>query len=149
MNLLEIPCMPNFLLKKEKVISVSGPDAETFLQGQTTNDVKRLGSGQGHQNCVLGRDGKLRAHFFLMRKVSDEFFILCSSEMIGVVLVGLQGLAIAFDFGVLIPAVGVGASGEADERVESAGVGDVVWIVSKMPLPEEAGSVAGCFQVFG
>ncbi len=56
-------------------VRISGPDAASWLQSQTTNDVEALTSGQGHHNALLDRQGRLQAHFTLHRW-EDEFWML-------------------------------------------------------------------------
>ncbi|MCL4217643.1 MAG: hypothetical protein KJ052_11665, partial [Candidatus Hydrogenedentes bacterium] len=54
-------------------IRFTGPDTAAWLQSQTTNDVVKLESGQGHHNALLDRKGYLQAHFTLHRW-EDEYW---------------------------------------------------------------------------
>ena len=54
-------------------IRFTGPDAASWLQSQTTNDVEALQSGEGHANALLDRQGRLQAHFTLHRW-EDEYW---------------------------------------------------------------------------
>ena len=56
-------------------VRITGSDAASWLQSQTTNDVEALGQGQGHQNALLDRQGRLQAHFTLHRW-DDEYWML-------------------------------------------------------------------------
>lgn len=56
-------------------IRFTGKDAAAWLQSQTTNDVLRLESGQGHAGALLDRQGRLQAHFTL-HCWEDEFWML-------------------------------------------------------------------------
>ncbi|MCH8204385.1 MAG: tetratricopeptide repeat protein [Candidatus Hydrogenedentes bacterium] len=56
-------------------VRITGPDAASWLQSQTTNDVEALEPGQGHHNALLDRQGRLQAHFTLHRW-EDEFWML-------------------------------------------------------------------------
>jgi len=57
------------------LIHFEGKDAASWLQTQTSNDVLKLASGQGHANAILDRKGKLQAHFTLHRW-EDEIWML-------------------------------------------------------------------------
>ncbi len=54
------------------LIEVKGPDAERFLQAQTTNNVVALNAGFCHQNALLDRKAKTVAVFTLYRINEDE-----------------------------------------------------------------------------
>ena len=41
------------------LFALTGPDRESFLHGQTTNDVKGLAVGQGHAAALLTPRGKM------------------------------------------------------------------------------------------
>ncbi len=56
-------------------VRFAGPDAASWLQSQTTNDVEALAPGQGHRNALLDRQGRLQAHFTLHRW-EDEYWML-------------------------------------------------------------------------
>lgn len=56
-------------------VRVTGADAATWLQSQTTNDVLALKPGDGHHNAALDRQGRLQAHFTLHRW-GDEYWVL-------------------------------------------------------------------------
>lgn len=58
------------------LIRFSGGDAAQWLQSQTTNDVLRLESGQGHANALLDRKGKLQACFSLHRWDSEYWCLI-------------------------------------------------------------------------
>ncbi len=56
-------------------VRITGADAATWLQSQTTNDVLALKSGDGHHNATLDRQGRLQAHFTL-HHWADEYWML-------------------------------------------------------------------------
>jgi folate-binding protein YgfZ len=56
-------------------VRITGADAASWLQSQTTNDVLALKSGEGHHNAALDRQGRLQAHFTLHRW-AGEFWML-------------------------------------------------------------------------
>lgn len=54
---------------------VSGPDAAEFLQGQITNDVEALDSGEGHHAALLDRKGHIQADMRVLRLEAGEFWL--------------------------------------------------------------------------
>lgn len=60
-------------------IRITGPDAATWLQTQTSNDVVALESGEGHANALLDRKARLQAHFTLHRW-EDEYWLIVERE---------------------------------------------------------------------
>ena len=57
------------------LVAVSGPDAETFLHNQTTNDVRSLRPGAGQASATLDSKAHLVATFTLHR-TEDTFLLL-------------------------------------------------------------------------
>jgi tRNA-modifying protein YgfZ len=57
------------------VVRVWGPDAETYLQGQTSQDVARLASGSSAWALVLQPQGKLDVFVRVYRVGPDEFLL--------------------------------------------------------------------------
>ena len=57
-------------MSERKVLRVSGPDAEAFLQGLVTNDVSRVKDGLVYA-AMLTPQGKYRADFFLVPDGDD------------------------------------------------------------------------------
>lgn len=60
-------------------VRITGPDAATWLQTQTTNDVVALQSGEGHANTLLDRKARLQAHFTLHRW-EDEYWLIVERQ---------------------------------------------------------------------
>lgn len=56
-------------------LRVTGPDAATFLQGQLTNDLRRLGEGGSVYGLWLSVKGKVIADSFVLRSGGEEFWI--------------------------------------------------------------------------
>jgi tRNA-modifying protein YgfZ len=54
---------------------VSGPEAAEYLQGQLTNEVEGLGSGEGCYAALLDRKGHLQADMRVLRLTPDEIWI--------------------------------------------------------------------------
>jgi len=57
------------------VVRVSGPDAQSYLQGQTSQDVAKLGDGDWAWALVLQPQGKLDAFVRVSRRGPDEFVL--------------------------------------------------------------------------
>ena len=72
------------------VVRVAGPDAETYLQGQTSQDVAKLGDGDWAWALVLQPQGKLDAFVRVSRRGPDEF-LLDSDAGMGPALVARLG----------------------------------------------------------
>lgn len=61
------------------VISVSGPDASTFLQGQVTTDMRELSAGQSRPGCLLNLKGRIETNFYLCPQESGYLMVLHKS----------------------------------------------------------------------
>ena len=57
------------------VLVVTGVDANSYLHGQTTNDVSALDVGAWHENALVSRTGHLEA-LFTVHRVDEELFWL-------------------------------------------------------------------------
>jgi folate-binding protein YgfZ len=57
------------------VVRVSGPDAETYLQGQTSQDVAKLSPGGWAWALILQPQGKLDVFVRVYRRAQDEFVL--------------------------------------------------------------------------
>ncbi len=57
------------------VLVVRGPDAESYLQGQLSQDVAALATGASTDSLVLSPQGKLDALVRVTRRASDDFLI--------------------------------------------------------------------------
>jgi len=57
------------------VVRVTGPEAETYLQGQLSQDVTALPEGGSTWSLLLQPQGKLVAFVRVYRRSSDEFFL--------------------------------------------------------------------------
>src|ERR1041385_6353759 len=67
-----------FLLASRSVISVSGPEAKTYLQGLITNDVTRLSPEQPVYAALLTPQGKILFEFLLHER-GEVVFIDCEA----------------------------------------------------------------------
>ncbi len=56
-------------------LTVSGPDAVEYLQGQLTNDVEALEPGEGQYAALLDRKGHMQADMRVLRPAADEVWL--------------------------------------------------------------------------
>ena len=59
---------------------VSGGEAAEYLQGQLTNDVEALGSGEGQYAALLDRKGHLQADMRVLRSSPEEIWVDTEAE---------------------------------------------------------------------
>ena len=69
-----------FFFYDASVLEVVGPDAESFLQGQFSNDVSKLASGQLVYGLWLSLKGKILADSFILRRSEGSFLVVCYQE---------------------------------------------------------------------
>ncbi|HWE69842.1 MAG TPA: hypothetical protein VG205_05740 [Acidimicrobiales bacterium] len=62
-------------LVERDVLSVSGPDAVTYLQGQSSQDVAGLAVGETAESLLLSPQGKLDAYLRVTRTGDDAFIL--------------------------------------------------------------------------
>lgn len=75
--------MPFALLKDRALISVSGPDAEHFLQNIVTTDLDALGAGEAKPGALLSPQGKILFDFLISRTGENAFQLECRADMAG------------------------------------------------------------------
>jgi tRNA-modifying protein YgfZ len=63
------------------LISVHGKDAETFLQGQLTNDVRKVDAGHSQLTGLCNPKGRLLASFRLFRH-GDSYYLCLPADMV-------------------------------------------------------------------
>ncbi|MEI9428867.1 CAF17-like 4Fe-4S cluster assembly/insertion protein YgfZ [Mesorhizobium sp. Cs1299R1N3] len=73
--------MPFALLKDRALISVSGPDAEHFLQNILTTDLDALGDGEAKPGALLTPQGKILFDFLISRAGENAFRIECRADV--------------------------------------------------------------------
>jgi folate-binding protein YgfZ len=69
-----------FHLSARTKLRVTGADRVRFLNGQTTNDVRRSTESATQESCVLNAKGHLEAHLFLF-STSDAIWIDADEEL--------------------------------------------------------------------
>ncbi|MBN9221174.1 MAG: folate-binding protein YgfZ [Mesorhizobium sp.] len=73
--------MPFALLKDRALISVSGPDAEHFLQNILTTDLDTLGIGEAKPGALLTPQGKILFDFLISRAGESAFRLECRADI--------------------------------------------------------------------
>jgi tRNA-modifying protein YgfZ len=72
------------------VIRAHGDDAVSFLQGQLTQDVAKLGSGSAALAGYCSPKGRLLASFVICKPAADEVLLLCHCSVLAATLKRLQ-----------------------------------------------------------
>jgi len=83
-------------LKNRALLRVSGSDAESFLQGQLSNDIKKLNSSSVQLNAYCQHQGKILALFWVT-KFEDNFFLSFPLDLLEVIKPRLQMFVIMSD----------------------------------------------------
>jgi len=83
-------------LKNRALLRVSGADAETFLQGQLSNDINKLDTLSIQLNAYCQHQGKILALFWVMR-FEDSFYLSFSLDLLEVIKPRLQMFVIMSD----------------------------------------------------
>ena len=73
--------MPFALLRDRALISVSGPDAEHFLQNILTTDLDVLRVGEAKPGALLTPQGKILFDFLISRAGDNGFRLECRAEV--------------------------------------------------------------------
>ncbi|MER8882701.1 folate-binding protein YgfZ [Mesorhizobium sp. M0074] len=72
--------MPFASLRDRALVSVSGPDAEHFLQNILTTDLDVLGSSEAKPGALLTPQGKILFDFLISRADENAFRLECRTE---------------------------------------------------------------------
>lgn len=70
-----------FYLKNRSLLNVSGSDSESFLQGQLSNDISKLGKSEIQINAYCQHQGKIIGLFWVMR-YQNGFLISFPDELL-------------------------------------------------------------------
>ncbi|TIL74307.1 MAG: folate-binding protein YgfZ [Mesorhizobium sp.] len=73
--------MPFAQLKDRALVSVSGPDAESFLQNILTTDLDALAAGEAKPGALLTPQGKILFDFLISRAGEKLFRLECRSDI--------------------------------------------------------------------
>jgi folate-binding protein YgfZ len=90
-----------FLLSKS-VINITGEDAQSYLQSQTTNDVLRIENKGFQFNSILDISGKITSSFVLCKISENEFQIIVHDDFVKLTFDRIEKYHIAEEFEVLI-----------------------------------------------
>ena len=71
------------------LIKVSGADAEKFLQGQSTNDVRQVTAKHSQLNAFCSPKGRIIVNFRLFRR-DDAYYLFLPQESVAAILKRLQ-----------------------------------------------------------
>ncbi|TGQ66741.1 folate-binding protein [Mesorhizobium sp. M00.F.Ca.ET.186.01.1.1] len=74
--------MPFALLNDRTLISVSGPDAEHFLQNILTTDLDALAAGEVKPGALLAPQGKILFDFLISRAGENAFRLECRADIV-------------------------------------------------------------------
>jgi len=83
-------------LKNRALLRVSGADAETFLQGQLSNDISKLDASSVQLNAYCQHQGKILALFWVA-KYEDSFFLSFPADLLEAIKPRLQMFVIMSD----------------------------------------------------
>jgi folate-binding protein YgfZ len=72
------------------LIRAVGPDAGTFLQGQLSNDVLSQSVGEARWAGYCSAKGRLLASFLVLRRGPEEWWLLCSADLLAQTLKRLR-----------------------------------------------------------
>lgn len=73
--------MPTALLDDRAIVSVSGPDAEHFLQNIVTADLDTLKSGEAKPSALLAPQGKILFDFLVSRTGDGALLLECRADI--------------------------------------------------------------------
>lgn len=73
--------MPTALLDDRAIVSVSGPDAEHFLQNIVTADLDALKPGEAKPSALLAPQGKILFDFLVSRVGNGAFRLDCRADI--------------------------------------------------------------------
>ena len=72
--------MNGYLLKRSACLSVLGPDALTYLQGQCSQDLTKLADGQSTYGLWLSPKGRLLADSLIYREAENRYVLFSLSQ---------------------------------------------------------------------
>jgi len=105
-------------LNNRALLKVSGSDAETFLQGQLSNDINKLDASSVQLNAYCQHQGKILALFWVMRR-ENSFFLSFSLDLLEAIKPRLQMFVIMSDVAIediTNEYIQVGSIGEAHQK---------------------------------
>ena len=106
------------LLDSRALLKISGTDAEAFLQGQLSNDIKKLDTLNVQLNAYCQHQGKILALFWVMKN-KDSFFLSFPLDLLDSIKSRLQMFVIMSDVvieDITTEYIQVGSIGEAHQK---------------------------------
>lgn len=76
-----------------RILTVSGPDARQFLQGQVTCDVREVTPTQARPGCLLNLKGRIECNFYLLA-VDDALWLVLPADQVDPALARLRKYAL-------------------------------------------------------
>lgn len=88
----------NFDIAKSKFcqLKISGKDAQSFLQGQLSNDIDKIADGQWQLNAYCQHQGRIIALLWVT-KSADDFYLVFAADLQDVVFKRLKMFALNAD----------------------------------------------------
>jgi tRNA-modifying protein YgfZ len=112
------------------LVTVTGPDAAEYLQGQLTNDVEALAPGEGQYAALLDRKGHMQADMRVLRPTQEEILVETETTTLPVVLKHLTMYSIGRD---------VNVADASEKRAVLSLIGPrSAEVAGSPPLPEDA-----------
>ena len=105
-------------LNNRALLKVSGSDAETFLQGQLSNDINKLDASSVQLNAYCQHQGKILALFWVMRR-ENSFFLSFPLDLLEAIKPRLQMFIIMSDVAIediTNEYIQVGSIGETQQK---------------------------------
>lgn len=65
-----------YALPSRRFLSITGEDAESFLQNVMTNDISKIGDSGILYTCLLSPQGQILNEFFVVKSESDEGYLI-------------------------------------------------------------------------
>ena len=96
-----------YIANEYGLLAVSGEDASTYLQSQTSNDISQLALGHGQFTCLLDRKAHVLAYFHLF-KVEDCFYIIAEKTQLSAIIDHLE----QFRFAAIVNIVDLSQTGQ-------------------------------------
>jgi folate-binding protein YgfZ len=109
------------------LIEIQGDDAETFLQGQATNDIAKINTSTSQPGSFCNPKGRIMASYRMFRR-GDSYFLLMPEEMIEAMIKRLQMFVMMSKVTIVDASDGLirlGVSGEQSAVAIHSALGDV------------------------
>ncbi len=90
------------------VLKASGEGLRDYLQGQLTQDIRRLTQDRGIHACLLTPQGRPEAELYLLEGVNDELILLTPSEYAEATVARLRRFALGYQLRIgIVASMGV------------------------------------------